>query len=79
MWPGIISWQEARLAPRENDRAGGARKSKSTHTAQHLRQDHIHICPHKKDKGDTRAKIYFKDTIYFKVIGVFFLFYVGEC
>lgn len=77
MWPGIISWQEARLAPRENDRAGGARKSTSTHTAQHLRQDHI--CPHKKDKGDTRAKDLFQGCISCFALFFVFLFYVGEC
>lgn len=61
MWPGIISWQEAGLAPREKDSAGEARHNKSTLSAQHLRLQHI--CPHKKDEGDTRAQLYLKDTI----------------
>lgn len=49
MWPGIISWQEAWLAPRENDRADEARESKSTQTPKQLTLDHMST--HTKDRG----------------------------
>lgn len=43
MWPGIIARQEAWLAPRENDRADGAKENKTTPSPKQWRVECISL------------------------------------